>query len=128
MTVLYSAEAMTLLGLAAFGYITRQWQALLAGFVAFGATVLSEIIADTTLQRETPRALLGRVVSLQWFVMIGLAPVSFALAGPLGRLFGARAVLATVGVAAGAVVAAAAFVRGARAPERAQRKSGLATG
>jgi hypothetical protein len=62
--------------------------------------------------------------------MIGLAPVSFALAGPLGRLFGARSVLATVGVVAGAIVAAAAFVRGARAPERVpgRHKTGLAAG
>lgn len=118
MTWLYVAESMTLFGMAGFAYVTRLWQALLAGFVAFGATVMSEIIADTTLQRETPRSLLGRVIGFQWFMMIGLAPVSFALAGPLGRIFGSRPVLGTIGVVAGAIVAAAALVRGARDPER----------
>ena len=123
MTILYVSESMTLFGLAAFAFVTRLWQALLAGFVAFGATVLSEIIADTTLQRETPRRLLGRVVGLQWFVMIGLAPVSFAIAGPLGRLFGPRPVLGVVGVVAGVVVVSAMGLRGARAPERARRRA-----
>lgn len=121
MTILYGAESLTLFGMATFAYVTRLWQALLAGFVVFGATVMSEIIADTTLQRETPRPLLGRVIGLQWFVMIGLAPVSFALAGPLGRAFGPRSVLGTIGVVAGVIVAAAAMVRGARAPEQVRR-------
>jgi hypothetical protein len=81
--------------------------------------VLSQIIIETTLQREVPRALLGRVIGLEWFVAIGLAPISFAIAGPLGRLFGARPVLMVAGVVAGVVVAAVMFVRGARTPEQA---------
>jgi DHA3 family tetracycline resistance protein-like MFS transporter len=121
MTLLYGAESVTLFGMAMFAYVTHLWQALLAGFVIFGATVMSEIIADTTLQRETPRPLLGRVIGLQWFMMIGLAPVSFALAGPLGRLFGPRPVLGTIGVVAGVIVAATALVPGARTPERHHR-------
>lgn len=122
MTVLYGVEALTLFGMAAFAYVTQPWQALLAGFVVFGASVLAEIIGDTTVQRETPRALLGRVIGLQWFVAIGLAPVSFALAGPLGRAFGPRPVLAAVGVAAGVAVVAAGIVPGALSPERSQRR------
>ena len=121
MTLLYGAESLTLFGMAAFAFVTHLWQALLAGFVIFGATVMSEIIGDTTLQRETPRSLLGRVIGLQWFVMIGLAPVSFALAGPLGRAFGPRPVLAAIGVAAGVIVASAALVPGARAPQQPRR-------
>jgi DHA3 family tetracycline resistance protein-like MFS transporter len=119
MTVLYGAEALTLFGLATFATVNRLWQALLAGFAVFGATVLSEIIADTTLQRRVPPALRGRVISLQWFIMIGLAPLSFAVAGPLGRLFGTRPVLMTLGLVGGSIVAAGAFVRGARTPEQA---------
>jgi Major Facilitator Superfamily len=117
MAVLYGAEALTLIGMATFAAISGLWQALLAGFVIFGATVLSQIIIETTLQREVPRALLGRVISLEWFMAIGLAPVSFAVAGPLGRVFGARPALVTIGLVAGAIVAAVMFVRGARTPE-----------
>jgi DHA3 family tetracycline resistance protein-like MFS transporter len=121
MTVLYCAEALTLIGMAMFAYVSRMWQALLIGFVVFGATVLSEIIADTTLQREVPRALLGRVIGLQWFLAIGLAPLSFAVAGPLGRLFGARPVLVAIGLVAGLLVGAVMFIRGARTPEQVRR-------
>jgi DHA3 family tetracycline resistance protein-like MFS transporter len=122
MTVLYCAEALTLVGMATFAYLSRMWQALLIGLVVFGATVLSEIIADTTLQREVPRALLGRVIGLQWFVAIGLAPVSFAVAGPLGRIFGARPVLVVIGLVASLIVGAVMFIRGARTPEQVGRE------
>lgn len=124
MLVLYLAEAASLLGMAAFALITGLWQALLGGLVVFGAIVVSEVIADTNLQREVPRHLLGRVTGLEWFVAIGMAPVSFALAGPLGRLFGARPVLAAFGVVAGICVLGLSLVPGARAPERCEADHG----
>ena len=118
MVLLYLAEAMSLFGLAGFAYVNSYWHVLLAGFVAFGATVLSEIISDTNLQRQVPRALLGRVTSLEWFVAIGVAPISFAAAGPLGRMFGARPVLVAIGVFAGTTVAAIALLPGALTPQQ----------
>jgi hypothetical protein len=118
MTVLYAAEAATLFGLAGFAYVTSLWHVLLVGFVAFGATVLSEIISDTNLQQQVPRALLGRVTSLEWFVAIGMAPISFAVAGPLGRMFGARPVLVAIGVTAGTTVAALALLPGTLGPQQ----------
>jgi DHA3 family tetracycline resistance protein-like MFS transporter len=74
------------------------------------------------LQREVPRALLGRVIGLQWFVAIGLAPVSFAVAGPLGRVFGARPVRVVIGLVASLIVGAVMFIRGARTPEQVGRE------
>ena len=124
MLVLYVAEGASLLGMAAFALITGLWQALVAGFVVFGAIVVSEVVADTNLQREVPRHLLGRVTSLEWFVAIGMAPISFALAGPLGRLFGARPVLAAFGLVAGVCVLGLSLVPGARTPERSARETG----
>jgi MFS family permease len=121
MLLLYGVEAVTLFGMAAFAYVTRLWHVLIAGLVLFGAAVTSEVIADTNLQREVPRHLLGRVTSLEWFLAIGVAPISFAFAGPLGRLLGARPVLAGVGVFAGVTVAALAILPGARDPERRRR-------
>lgn len=120
MLVLFCVEALSLFGLATFAYLTRFWHALAIGLVVFGAVVTSEIIGDTNLQREVPRHLLGRVTSLEWFVAIGMAPISFAIAGPLGRLFGPRPVLVAFGVFAGTAVAAMALVPGARSPERRQ--------
>jgi MFS family permease len=123
MLVLYGVEALSLFGLAAFAYMTRFWQALLIGLVVFGSLVASEIIGDTNLQQQVPRHLLGRVASLEWFVAIGVAPISFALAGPLGRVFGTRPVLVAVGVIAGTAVGAMAVVPGARAPEWRHRRT-----
>jgi MFS family permease len=120
---LYGAEALSLFGLATFAYMTRLWQALVIGLVVFGAIVLSEIIGDTNLQREVPRNLLGRVTSLEWFVAIGLTPISFAIAGPLGRAFGPRPVLVTIGVIAGTVIAALVALPDARSPEAHRRPS-----
>jgi MFS family permease len=117
MLVLYCVESLSLFGLAMFAYLTRFWEALVIGLVVFGAVVASEIIGDTNLQREVPRHLLGRVTSLEWFVAIGMAPISFAIAGPLGRIFGPRPVLVAFGVFAGTAVAALAIVPGARSPE-----------
>jgi len=123
MLVLYGVEALSLFGLAAFAYLTQFWEALVIGLVVFGAVVTSEIIGDTNLQREVPRHLLGRVTSLEWFVAIGMAPISFAIAGPLGRVFGPRPVLVAFGVFAGTAVAALAIVPGARSPERRRVRS-----
>lgn len=117
MLALYGVEALSLFGLAGFAYLTRFWGAVVIGLVVFGAVVTSEIIGDTNLQREVPRHLLGRVTSLEWFVAIGMAPISFAIAGPLGRIYGPRPVLVAFGVFAGTVVAALAIVPGARSPE-----------
>lgn len=121
LVVLYTAEALSLFGLAGFAYMTSFWEAMVIGLVVFGAVVASEIIAETNLQREVPRDLLGRVTSLEWFVAIGMAPISFAVAGPLGRLFGPRPVLVAFGVFAGTAVAALMIVPGARSPERRRR-------
>lgn len=128
MLVLYGVEALSLFGLASFAYLTRFWEALVIGLVVFGAVVTSEIIGDTNLQREVPRHLLGRVTSLEWFVAIGMAPISFAIAGPLGRIFGPRPVLVAFGVFAGTAVAALAIVPGARSPEWSRRKVRSRTG
>ena len=44
----------------------------------------------TTKQRLIPGRLLGRVSSLDWFISIGLVPLSYALVGPVAGVFGAR--------------------------------------
>jgi MFS family permease len=57
-----------------------------------------QVIWGTLLQRRVPGRLQGRVSSLDWFVSLGLMPVSMALAGPAGELFGIGAVFVAVGV------------------------------
>jgi hypothetical protein len=61
--------------------------------------------------------MLGRVSSIDWFVSIGLTPVSFALTGPIAEALGARTTLAAAGVL-GLLTVAFRYVPGVRDPER----------
>lgn len=98
MTSLYGLETVGLTAVIGFGVMTAPWQAMVAGVVVFGAFALSEIIWQTTIQRHVPRGMLGRVSSLDWMASVGLALVSFAVAGPVGALVGAREVLVASGL------------------------------
>jgi hypothetical protein len=58
------------------------------------------------------------VASFDWFISIGLVPVSFALTGPVAAAIGARTTLVLAGVLGGAVTLAALFLPGMRRIER----------
>jgi hypothetical protein len=64
-----------------------------------------------------PSEMLGRVSSLDWFVSIGLTPVSFALTGPIAEALGARTTLAGAGVL-GLLTVGFLYLPGVRDPER----------
>ncbi len=116
-TAMYVTEATGLLALLLFGLMTAVWQAAVAGLVLHTAFAVNEIVWTTMLQRLVPRGVLGRVSSLDWMTAIGLAPVSFALTGPLAAAFGARPVLVAAGAVGTTSVLALSLVRGARDPE-----------
>ena len=73
------------------------------------------VIWGTLLQRRVPPHLLGRVASLDFFVSVGLMPVSMALAGPVSEAIGLRDHVRVAGLAP-AVVAVVAIVL-AKMPE-----------
>ncbi len=56
--------------------------------------------------------------SFDWFISIGLVPVSFALTGPVAAIFGARTTLVGAGVLGGIVTLAFLFLPGMRDVER----------
>lgn len=124
-TAMFVAEATAVALLAVYGTMTAVWQALAASFVMNALFAFTDIAWTTTLQREVPRHLLGRVSSLDWFTALGLVPLSFAIAGPLGVTFGARQILVAGGVVGAAVLLSLLFVPGARAPERQGRPAAV---
>ena len=75
------------------------------------------IVWATTKQRLVPNRLLGRVSSVDWFVSIGLLPLSFALTGPVAAALGATTTLVWAGVLGASVTVAALFLPGMRATE-----------
>jgi len=56
------------------------------------------VIWGTLLQRRVPDHLRGRIASLDFFVSLLLMPLSMALAGPAGAVFGVTAVFFVAGI------------------------------
>ena len=48
------------------------------------------VVWNTLMNTLVPPEMLGRVSSFDWFVSIGLTPLSFAITGPVAELIGAR--------------------------------------
>jgi MFS transporter, DHA3 family, tetracycline resistance protein len=91
---------------------TSSFPAMAAATFVIGVTDgAAGVIWGTLLQRRVPRAMLGRVSSLDFFVSLALMPVSFAIAGPLSKVVPMEVIFTVAGVvpvllAAIAVVAA----------------------
>ena len=83
---MYVAWTLSTLAVAGFGLAHAPWQAMLACFLFNALETAGTIVWVTTKQRLVPRQLLGRVSSLDWFISIGLLPLSFALTGPVATL------------------------------------------
>ncbi len=98
-TFMYVAWTLSTLAVAGFGLAHAPWQAMLACFLFNALETAGTIVWVTTKQRLVPGRLLGRVSSLDWFISIGLLPLSFALTGPVASLVGARLTLVGAGVA-----------------------------
>ncbi len=100
-----------------FAFTDAAWQMCLISFVAFGLSTAAMVVWNTLMNTLVPPELLGRVSSLDWFVSIGLTPVSFAITGPVASLIGARTTLGIAG-ALGAATFVFLFLPGVRNPER----------
>jgi MFS family permease len=97
LTVMVLAWGAFALPLVIVGYATQLWLISVAVFVVgFGFSV-GGVIWGTLLQRRVPPALLGRVSSLDFFVSLVFMPISMAVAGPLGELFGFGPVFVVAG-------------------------------
>ena len=74
--------------------------AILAAALVSGITFpVFETLWTTTLQREVPEEMLGRVTSYDWFGSLVTAPLGYALAGPAAALIGAEGLLVVAAVA-----------------------------
>jgi len=118
MTFMYLAWTCSTLAVAGYGFAHLPWQAMLACFLFNALETAGTIVWATTKQRLVPRQLLGRVSSLDWFISIGLLPLSFALTGPVASAIGARPTLIGAGVLGAAVTFAFLFLPGMRSIER----------
>jgi hypothetical protein len=75
------------------------------------------VVWGTLMSSRVPPELRGRVHSLDWFVSIGLTPVSFALTGPVSKAIGIDTTLVLAGVLPGIVCVVLYVVAGLRRDE-----------
>jgi MFS family permease len=121
MTFIYIVWTLSTLAVAGYGLARLPWQVMAACFVFNALEGAGTIVWATTKQRLVPNRLLGRVSSLDWFISIGLLPVSYALTGPLAAALGERTVLIGAGLVGASVTMAFLFLPGLRSIERDER-------
>ncbi|MGC4940268.1 MFS transporter [Kribbella sp. DT2] len=80
------------------GFAEHLWVMMVSVAVVGATGSAAMVIWGTLLQRRVPDHLRGRISSLDFFVSLLLMPVSMALAGPAGSLFGVTAVFIVAGV------------------------------
>jgi MFS family permease len=117
-TFIYVVWTLSTLAIAGYGFARFTWQVMAACFAFNALETAGTIVWATTKQSLVPSRLLGRVSSFDWFISIGLLPVSFALTAPVAGVIGARATLIGAGVIGGVVTFCFLFLPGMRAIER----------
>jgi MFS family permease len=118
-TFMFLAWTLATLAVAGYGFARLPWQVMAASFAFNALETAGTIVWATTKQRSVPARMLGRVSSLDWFISIGLLPVSFALTAPAAAAFGVRATLVAAGLLGAGVTLGALFLPGMRDQERA---------
>ena len=105
MTVFYGAWSVATLPLAGYALGSHAWQLMLLA-MAHGALITTGLVIWAALeQTRVPRDMRARVTSVDWFVSIGFAPLSFALTGPAAAAMGASTTLIIAGVVPAVVTA-----------------------
>ena len=117
LTFAYGAWILATVPFIGYAFGTTVWQ-LMAFAVVFGAgETAGMVVWGTLMSSRVPPELRGRVHSLDWFVSIGLTPLSFALTGPVSKAIGTDATLVLAGVLPMVVCAVLFVVAGLRRDE-----------
>jgi MFS family permease len=98
LTFMYATWAVATLPLVGYAVGSHLWQFVVLGAVYGGCEAGGMVVWGTLMSTRVPPDLRGRVHSLDWFISIGLTPVSFALTGPLSSAIGIDATLVLAGI------------------------------
>lgn len=118
MSFMYISWSLATLMVVGYGLAQAPWHPMLACFAFNFFESAGLIVWITIKQMLVPSRLLGRVSSVDWFISIGLMPVSYAMAGPIAALMGARTTLIGAGILGAIITLAFLFLPGVRATER----------
>jgi MFS family permease len=116
-TFMYGLWMIACLQIAAYALAGVPWHAMAISFAGEGCWAAGLIVWVTLMQRVVPAELLGRVKSVDWLLSLGLAPLSFAVVGPLAGWLGVKPVLVIAGITASALTALFYFLPGMRDTE-----------
>jgi MFS family permease len=100
-TFMYLTWAIGTFPIAGYAVAEAIWQLMVLSFVFGAAMVLGMVVWMTLIQSRVPDDLRGRVLSFDWFVSVGLTPVSYALTAPVAVAAGAEATLIGAGLLGG---------------------------
>jgi MFS family permease len=117
LTFMYAMWSVATLPLIGYAVGNSLWQFVLLGAIYGGCETGGMVVWGTLMSTRVPPELRGRVHSLDWFVSIGLTPVSFALTGPLSSAIGIDATLILAGIVPALACVLLFFVAGLRRDE-----------
>jgi MFS family permease len=123
-TFMFTAWGFESLTLAGFAVASHAWVFAAISLAGGAGAAAGNIVWGTLMKSLVPNELLGRVSSFDWFVSIGLIPLSFAITGPLAEAIGARATLLWAGGLGAVSIMAFLAVPGLRDPERTLASAG----
>jgi MFS family permease len=117
LTFMYAMWAVATVPLVGYAVGDHLWQFVVLGAIYGGCETGGMVVWGTLMSTRVPPDLRGRVYSLDWFISIGLTPVSFALTGPISSAIGIDATLIFAGIAPGLACAALFVFAGLRRDE-----------
>ncbi|MFV0252121.1 MAG: MFS transporter [Beutenbergiaceae bacterium] len=94
MNLMWGAATLPFLAAA---WIDQLWMLVVGGVFLGLLFSAPTVIWGTLLQRRVPPELLGRVASLDFFISLGLMPISMALAAPVAAAIGLRTTFLVAG-------------------------------
>jgi DHA3 family tetracycline resistance protein-like MFS transporter len=98
LTFMYVTWGVATLPFLVYAFGTALWQFVLFALFEGACMTAGMVVWGTLMSTRVPPELRGRVHSLDWFVSIGLTPVSFALTGPVSSAIGIDATLVLAAV------------------------------
>jgi hypothetical protein len=98
LTFMYAVWTVGTLPFLGYAFGTALWQLAAVAIVYGGCMTAGMVVWGVLMTTRVPPDLRGRVHSVDWFVSIGLTPVSFALTGPVSSAIGVETTLVVAAI------------------------------
>jgi MFS family permease len=117
LTFMYVTWGVATLPFLVYAFGTSLWQFATVAVLEGACMAAGGVVWGTLMSTRVPPELRGRVHSLDWFVSIGLTPVSFALTGPVSSAIGVEATLVVAAIVPALAMLVLYFAAGLRRDE-----------